>query len=198
MAAKPMADRGRAALQHVGHIANREFAADDLGQQLAVDRPARRMALGVRRGESVLRTQYDTVEGWRSSSRAIASIDAPASSRSANHSRSTVRTLVRVSDGLAVVGTNPVVTDGAVMRDELASAIEARRELGDEMEPAVTDAFVSRIERRLAERVDRGEGALQARRDMVLGSMAVSIPLLAIAAISPAFPGSSPSAPRWR
>jgi hypothetical protein len=39
-----------------------------------------------------------------------------------------------------------------VANEEIRSAIEARRELGDEMEPAVLDAFVARIERRLAER----------------------------------------------
>ena len=85
------------------------------------------------------------------------------------------------------------MTDDAVIRDELESAIEARKELGDEMEPAVIDAFVTRIERRLAERADRSEWALQARREhqkeMVLGSMAVSIPLLTIAAIFTGLPG---------
>jgi len=85
------------------------------------------------------------------------------------------------------------MTDDAVLRDELESAIEARKELGDEMEPAVIDAFVARIERRLADHADRGQWALQARRDhqkeMVLGSMAVSIPLLAIAAIFTGLPG---------
>jgi hypothetical protein len=54
------------------------------------------------------------------------------------------------------------------------------------MEPAVIDAFVARIEQRLAGRADEGEQALQRRRnhqkEMVLGSMAISIPLLAIAA----------------
>jgi hypothetical protein len=55
------------------------------------------------------------------------------------------------------------------------------------MEPAVIDAFVARIERRLGDQADRDERALQRRREhqkeMVLGSMAVSIPLLAIAAV---------------
>ncbi len=73
------------------------------------------------------------------------------------------------------------------MNEELRSAIAARKELGDEMEPAVIDAFVARIERRLADGVDERERALKRRRDhqtqMVLGSMAISIPLLAIAAI---------------
>ncbi len=41
----------------------------------------------------------------------------------------------------------------------------ARGELGDEMEPAVIDAFVVRIERRLEERAHEREWALQAKRD---------------------------------
>jgi hypothetical protein len=77
--------------------------------------------------------------------------------------------------------------DDAVLKDELSSAIEARRELGDEMEPAVIDAFVERIERRLADRETKGELALQRKREhqkeMVLGSMGISIPLFAIAAV---------------
>jgi hypothetical protein len=79
------------------------------------------------------------------------------------------------------------MTDDAEVKDELLLAIEGRKELGEEMEPAVIDAFVARIERRLAERADEGERALQRRRnhqkEMILGSMAISIPLLAIAAI---------------
>jgi len=74
-----------------------------------------------------------------------------------------------------------------VGKDDLQAAIEARRELGAEMEPAVIDAFVERIERRLAERTDESERSLRRRREhqkeMVLGAMGVSIPLLAIAAI---------------
>jgi hypothetical protein len=81
---------------------------------------------------------------------------------------------------------NPVMTDD-VVRDELRSAIETRKELGDEMEPAVIDAFVARIEGRLGERAGASELALQRKREhqkeMVLGSMAISIPLLAIAAV---------------
>jgi hypothetical protein len=79
------------------------------------------------------------------------------------------------------------MTDETELRDELRLAIEGRKELGDEMEPEVIDAFVARIEQRLADRADQGERALQRKRDfqkeMVLGSMAISIPLLAIAAI---------------
>ena len=75
----------------------------------------------------------------------------------------------------------------AARREELEAAIEARRELGTEMEPAVIDAFVERIEQRLAERGGESDRALKRRRDhqkeMVLGAMALSIPLMAIAAI---------------
>ena len=85
------------------------------------------------------------------------------------------------------------MTDDVVLREELRSAIEARKELGDEMEPAVIDAFVARIEQRLADRADASEQALQRRRDhqkeMVLGSMAISIPMLAFAAVFTGLPG---------
>jgi len=74
-----------------------------------------------------------------------------------------------------------------VVKEELEAAIEARAEMGAEMEPAVIDAFVARIERRLAERADQDERALKRRRDhqkeMVLGSMGISVPLFAIAAV---------------
>jgi len=79
------------------------------------------------------------------------------------------------------------VSDEVVPKDELEAAIEARKELGAEMEPAVIDAFVERIERRLAERGGDRETALKRKRDhqkeMVLGAMGISIPLFALAAI---------------
>jgi Flp pilus assembly protein TadB len=85
------------------------------------------------------------------------------------------------------------MTDDVVLRDELRSAIEARKELGDEMEPALIDAFVARIERRISERADESERALQRKREhqkeMVLGSMGISVPLLAFAAIFTGLPG---------
>ena len=78
----------------------------------------------------------------------------------------------------------PVMTDDAVLRDELESAIEARKELGDEMEPAVIDAFVARIERRLADHADKGQWALQARREHHPGVIAVCAALAVIAIVS--------------
>jgi hypothetical protein len=75
------------------------------------------------------------------------------------------------------------VSDDVVQREELRAAAAARAELGDEMEPAVIDAFVERIVRRLGD----GERALQRKRDhqkeMVLGAMGISVPLFITAAI---------------
>jgi hypothetical protein len=82
---------------------------------------------------------------------------------------------------------NRGVSESVGAKDELQAAILARKDLGAEMEPAVVDAFVERIERRLAERTSESEQALKRKRDhqkeMVLGAMAISVPLLAIAAI---------------
>jgi hypothetical protein len=79
------------------------------------------------------------------------------------------------------------VSERAVRRDELEAAIEARKELGAEMEPAVIDAFVERIERRLENRSTESEQSLKRKREhqkeMVLGAMGISIPLMALAAI---------------
>jgi hypothetical protein len=79
------------------------------------------------------------------------------------------------------------MSEPTVRRDELQSAIEARKELGAEMEPALVDSFVERIEQRLIERDEQHERALRRKREhqkeMVLGAMALGIPLMAIAAI---------------
>lgn len=72
-------------------------------------------------------------------------------------------------------------------RDELRAAIEARKELGEDMEPALVDAFVERIERRLEHGGVHSEKALKDKREhqreMVMGAMAISIPLFVVAAI---------------
>jgi hypothetical protein len=74
-----------------------------------------------------------------------------------------------------------------VRRDELQAAIEARKELGAELEPALIDSFVERIERRLSEGAEESERSLKRKREhqkeLVLGAMGISVPLLAIAAI---------------
>jgi hypothetical protein len=85
------------------------------------------------------------------------------------------------------VRTIDPVSEPIVRRDELEAAIEARKELDADMEPALIDGFVERIERRLAERSTDSERALKSKREhqkeMVLGAMGVSVPLLLIAAI---------------
>jgi hypothetical protein len=92
-----------------------------------------------------------------------------------------------------VVRTIEVVDERVVRKDELQAAVEARKELGAEMEPALIDAFVERIERRLADRGGESERSLKQKRDhqkeMVLGAMGVSVPLLLVAAIFTGLPG---------
>jgi hypothetical protein len=82
---------------------------------------------------------------------------------------------------------NQAVAEDVVTREELHALMEARKELDSDMEPALIDAFVERIERRIADRAGEGDRALKQKRDhqkeMTLGSMAISIPLLAIAAV---------------
>ena len=79
------------------------------------------------------------------------------------------------------------MSEELVSTDELRATIEARKELGEDMEPALIDSFVERIEQRLAERGGESERSLQRKREhqkeMVLGSMGLAIPFLAIAAI---------------
>jgi hypothetical protein len=79
------------------------------------------------------------------------------------------------------------VTEELVPRDELHATIEARKELGEEAEPALIEAFVDRIEKELAKRQRESEQSLRRKREhqkeMVLGAMALSIPLFALAAI---------------
>ena len=74
-----------------------------------------------------------------------------------------------------------------VPKDDLQAAIEARKEVDAELEPALIDSFVERIEQRLADRTEESERSLKRKREhqkeMVLGAMGISIPLLAIAAI---------------
>jgi hypothetical protein len=79
------------------------------------------------------------------------------------------------------------VSEEIVPRDELRATLAARKELGEDMEPALVDAFVERIEQRLAETIRESEQALSRKREhqkeMVLGAMGISVPLFALAAI---------------
>ena len=70
-----------------------------------------------------------------------------------------------------------------VPRDELRHALETRRELGPEYEDPIADAFLERLERRL----DQRDSDLKRRRDhqkeLILGAMGISVPLLVIAGV---------------
>jgi hypothetical protein len=83
--------------------------------------------------------------------------------------------------------------ENVVRKEELEAAMEARKELGAEMEPAVIDGFVERIERRLATRDEDKERALRRRREhqreLILGAMGISVPLLLFAGIFTGLPG---------
>lgn len=78
------------------------------------------------------------------------------------------------------------MSEELVSHEEVEAAIAARKELGAEMEPALVDAFVERIEKRIAERHRESEQSLRRKRKhqlaMTLGAMVISIPILGIAA----------------
>ena len=97
---------------------------------------------------------------------------------------------MRRADPAATIGR---MSDHAISREEVDAAIAARKELGEELEPAVVDAFVERIEQRIAARRDESERAIQRRRnhqkEMILGGMGISVPLLLIAAVFTGLPG---------
>ena len=50
-------------------------------------------------------------------------------------------------------------------RDELRATIEARKELGEEAEPALIEAFVDRMERELSKRQRESEQSLRRKRE---------------------------------
>ena len=69
----------------------------------------------------------------------------------------------------------------------MASAVEARRELGDELEPAVVDAFLERVERAVEERAKAQRKPRQSfnsgeRLALTIVSISCGIPITAIAA----------------
>jgi hypothetical protein len=73
-----------------------------------------------------------------------------------------------------------------VEREDLHAAIEARKELGAELEPQIIDSFVERIERRLAERRPakpaRRQGGSDRAFALAVLSLILAIPLSGIAA----------------
>jgi Flp pilus assembly protein TadB len=79
------------------------------------------------------------------------------------------------------------VSEELVPRDELKATLQARQELGEDLEPALVDSFVERIEKRLSERQRESERSLRDKRkhqqEMILGAMGISVPLFVVAAI---------------
>ena len=71
--------------------------------------------------------------------------------------------------------------DDVVRREEVESALEAQRELGPEYENHIVDALVDKIERRLDERGPAHTGFDPRMTPIALGSVALGIPLTAIA-----------------
>jgi hypothetical protein len=78
-------------------------------------------------------------------------------------------------------------SEPAVDRDELRATIEARREMGAELEPQLIDSFVERIERKLEGR--RAQRPAAQRREsngtglaLAIISLFAGIPITAIAA----------------
>jgi hypothetical protein len=75
-----------------------------------------------------------------------------------------------------------------ITRDDVASMIGARRELGDEMEPAVVDAFLDRVERAIEARaaqsrpVERSDRRPGSTLPLAIVSLGTGIPITAIAA----------------
>jgi hypothetical protein len=85
------------------------------------------------------------------------------------------------------------VPDSRITRDDVISTVGARRELGDDMEPEVVDAFLQRVERAIDTRVDtRLHDAKATRRHeyrdegpslaLAIVSLGTGIPITAIAA----------------
>ena len=75
-------------------------------------------------------------------------------------------------------------------REELQAALAARKELGREYEPALVDSFLERVEKQL-ERRPGGEGQREHHMvtPLILGSLGLAIPLLAIASAAAGLAG---------
>jgi hypothetical protein len=78
------------------------------------------------------------------------------------------------------------MSEPVVPPEELHAVIEARRELGADLEPHLVDQFVERIERRIDERIRAGTASRSSHRDhetfvITLVTLGISIPLLGIA-----------------
>lgn len=99
-------------------------------------------------------------------------------------------------DSKAHASEDAGLTQPAVAHD-LKAAVQARRELGGDLEDPVLEAFLARIEGQISQQV-RQEVAAQTKQSSVsasdlkefaLGSMGIAIPLLAAAGIFGGLPG---------
>ena len=96
------------------------------------------------------------------------------------------------------------MADPQIAREDVASALGARRELGRDLEPEVVDAFLDRVERGIDARVDRrlDEHTPVARRErepsrsgrsdrlaLAIVSLGTGIPITAIAGEAGGLPG---------
>jgi hypothetical protein len=68
-----------------------------------------------------------------------------------------------------------------VEREDVRAAIEARKELGEEMEPQVIDAFLERIEQRLEKRAPSQPAEHRMITPLALGSLAAGVGVTAVA-----------------
>jgi hypothetical protein len=80
------------------------------------------------------------------------------------------------------VSRQGIVRD-VVERRDVEAALEARRELGRAYEDDIVDALVEKIDRRVAQRDSQLKRRRDHQKEMILGAMGISIPLLAIAAV---------------
>ena len=85
---------------------------------------------------------------------------------------------------------------GEVSRSELQAAVEARRELGQDYEPALIDSFLDKVDRAVTERAEaqvraRGRPSPGDGQGFVVAlvSLGVSIPVTAIAGGTADLPG---------
>jgi hypothetical protein len=80
------------------------------------------------------------------------------------------------------------VPDGRITREDVASAVGARQELGEDLEPAVVDAFLEKVEHAIEQRTaaERGRHYTDDRSGQRLAlaivSLGTGVPITAIAA----------------
>jgi hypothetical protein len=94
----------------------------------------------------------------------------------------------RLSRGVAT-GITHGVAETKITRDDVESAVAARQELGDEMEPAVIDAFLDKVDRAVEARAAAEAGKKRYHDDpdgtslvLAIVSLGTGIPITAIAA----------------